>query len=140
MHVLRNRLQLAGLWALVAVTIGCGSSSTVQEELSLQEQIFRRYPGSTGSIYAASKKALDRLGIQITGERENSLLCGKFDLARRPVFVSVKVSSGNRVYVQFYNLTATEEDEWRAKLYKEIDAVLGTTPAGREKVGRARQG
>jgi len=127
--------------AMLALAAGCGAPAVApEEEMPLQEQVFRRFSGSSSAIYSASKKALDRLGVQVTGEREGAIICGKLDIARKPVFVSVKLASANRVYVRFYNLTATEEEEWRTKVYREIDAVLGTTPAERERAGRAKRG
>ncbi len=131
-------------WAAGVAVAGCGTvvMTNPQEEMPAARHAYRRMPGSSAKIFAEAKKVLDRMGFTIVSERENMVLNGKLDVARKPVAILLylTISRGDRVYLRFYNLTAAEEEEWTARVFHNIRAAVMGTPAEREKRGRPRRG
>ena len=131
--------------AVLAGVVGCGGTVRRPEGwMPLTEQNYRRFSGGTARIYAAAKQAMDKMGVLVTGERaDRNQIHGKLDIARQPVHLYVKISSGNRVYVTVYNLGRDEADEWRLKFYEQMETAIRGAPSerppGRGR-GRGRRG
>ena len=86
--------------ALLAGVVGCGRMAMSPEEaMPLAEHNYRRFSGAGGGggIFDAAKRALDKMGAVITGERRGESLHGKLDVARQQVYVYLKIERGNRV-------------------------------------------
>ncbi len=128
---------IALLGTVLSLGTGCGSTVVADpgSDMDLSGADYRLVAGSPGQVYDGAMKVLLDRGARITGMRKgDSAIQAELDVMGRPapVLIFMKIGRQGTLALRVYNLPDKEREEWKEKLFREINEASRGVPKDRK--------